>query len=118
MILERPEAPSFPSSRTWTRAPSRTPWAKPASPTCSSTWPSRARDKIGTSDYAAEKARSHKVEKAYAAYIAERDKRVGRDEQKLKQLEEAWKDAIAEAAASMSSRTSSARSSSAKAAKA
>ena len=34
---------------------------------------------------------------AYAAYIAERDKRVGQDEAKLKQLEKAWKDAIAEA---------------------
>jgi predicted Zn-dependent peptidase len=37
------------------------------------------------------------VETAYAAYIAERDKTVGRDEAKLKELEKAWKDAIAEA---------------------
>ena len=34
---------------------------------------------------------------AYAAYLGERDKRLGRDEAKLKQLEKAWKDAIAEA---------------------
>jgi predicted Zn-dependent peptidase len=54
-------------------------------------------DKIGTTDYAAEKPALEKVEVAYAAYIAERDKTVGRDEAKLKQLEQAWKDAIAAA---------------------
>ena len=54
-------------------------------------------DKIGTTDYAAEKPALEKVEVAYAAYIAERDRRVGRDEAKLKQLEQEWKDAIAEA---------------------
>src|SRR6202051_5210318 len=54
-------------------------------------------DTIGTTDYAAEKAALEKVEVAYAAYIAERDKSVGRDEAKLKELEKAWKDAIAEA---------------------
>jgi predicted Zn-dependent peptidase len=54
-------------------------------------------DKIGTTDYAAEKPALEKVEVAYAAYIAERDKTVGRDEAKLKELEKAWKDAIADA---------------------
>ena len=54
-------------------------------------------DKIGTKDYAAEKVALEKVEQTYAAYIAERDKPVGRDEKKLKDLEKAWKDAIAEA---------------------
>jgi predicted Zn-dependent peptidase len=54
-------------------------------------------DKIGTTDYAAEKPLLAKVEVAYAAYIEERDKEVGRDPAKLKQLEKAWKDAIAEA---------------------
>jgi predicted Zn-dependent peptidase len=48
-------------------------------------------DKIGTTDYAAEKPALEKVETAYAAYIEERDKSVGRDEQKLKELERAWK---------------------------
>jgi Predicted Zn-dependent peptidases len=33
------------------------------------------------------------VEKTYAAYIRERDKRVGQDAQKLKTLEKAWMDA-------------------------
>ena len=54
-------------------------------------------DKIGTTNYAAEKAALEKVEVAYAAYIAARDKSVGHDEAKLKELEKAWKDAIAEA---------------------
>ena len=54
-------------------------------------------DKIGTTDYAAEKVALAKVETAYAAYIAERDKRVGRDEQKLKDLQKAWQDDIADA---------------------
>jgi predicted Zn-dependent peptidase len=54
-------------------------------------------DKIGTKNYAAEKVALEKVEKAYAAYIEERDKPVGRDEQKLKQLEKAWQDATKDA---------------------
>jgi predicted Zn-dependent peptidase len=54
-------------------------------------------DKIGTTDYAAEKPALEKVEAAYAVYIAERDKTVGRDQAKLKQLEQTWKDAIAAA---------------------
>jgi len=54
-------------------------------------------DKIGTTDYAAEKIALARVETAYAAYIAERDKPVGRDEQKLKDLQKAWQDDIADA---------------------
>jgi predicted Zn-dependent peptidase len=54
-------------------------------------------DQIGTTDYAAEKPALAKVEVAYAAYIAERDKTAGRDEAKLKELEKAWKDATDEA---------------------
>jgi len=54
-------------------------------------------DKIGTTNYAAEKAALEKVETAYAAYDDERHKRVGRDEQKLKDLQKAWDDATAEA---------------------
>src|SRR5437762_12613579 len=54
-------------------------------------------DKIGTKNYAAEKVALEKVEKAYAAYRYERDKRVGRDEAKVKQLEKAWQEAVQEA---------------------
>jgi predicted Zn-dependent peptidase len=52
---------------------------------------------IGTTDYAAEKPALEKVETAYAAYIAERDKSVGQDPAKLKELEKAWQDATTEA---------------------
>src|SRR5256712_11778664 len=51
-------------------------------------------DKIGTTDYAAEKVALQKVEQAYAAYLAERDKRVDRDDHKLKEWETAWQAAI------------------------
>src|SRR5712692_5149081 len=54
-------------------------------------------DKIGTTDYAAEKVALAKVETAYAAYIEERDKPVGRNDQKLKELQKAWQDAIGDA---------------------
>jgi predicted Zn-dependent peptidase len=50
-------------------------------------------DTIGTTNYAAEKPALAKVETAYAAYIKERDKEVGRDDARLKELEKAWKDA-------------------------
>ena len=49
---------------------------------------------IGTKDYAAEKPALAKVEQTYAAYEAERIKRVGQDPQKLAQLKQAWQDAI------------------------
>jgi len=54
-------------------------------------------DTIGTKDYAKEKVALQKVEEAYTAYLYERDKSDGRDEQKLKQLEQAWQDAIKDA---------------------
>ena len=54
-------------------------------------------DKIGTKDYAAEKDALAKVEVAYAAYIRERDKRIGRDDKKLKDLEQAWRNAVKQA---------------------
>jgi len=54
-------------------------------------------DKIGTTNYLAEKLALAKVEKAYAAYDRERRREVGRDPKKVAELEKAWKDAIAAA---------------------
>lgn len=54
-------------------------------------------DKIGTTNYAAEKVALAKVEETYAAYRAERIKTVGADANKLAELENAWKNAVAEA---------------------
>ena len=50
---------------------------------------------IGTTDYAAERIALQKVEQTYAAYEAERIKRVGQDPKKLAELKKAWQDAIA-----------------------
>jgi predicted Zn-dependent peptidase len=52
---------------------------------------------IGTTDYAAEKVALAKVEQTYAAYEAERIKRVGQDPKQLAELKKAWQDAIAAA---------------------
>ena len=52
---------------------------------------------IGTKDYAAEKPALEKVEQTYAAYDAERVKRIGQDPQKLAQLKAAWEDAMKQA---------------------
>src|SRR5581483_3399148 len=49
---------------------------------------------IGTKDYAAEKVALEKVETAYSAYIEERDKRIGRDDKKVADLEKAWREAV------------------------
>ena len=54
-------------------------------------------NKIGTTNYTAEKAALEKVESAYAAYDRERRKPVGRDEAKLARLEKAWQSAIDDA---------------------
>jgi predicted Zn-dependent peptidase len=54
-------------------------------------------DKIGTTDYAAEQVALEKVEKAYTAYLEERDKPVDRNDQKLQELQKAWQDTVAEA---------------------
>ena len=54
-------------------------------------------DTIGTRNYGEEKVALEKVERAYAAYLRERDKPIGRDQQKLQQLEQAWQDATKDA---------------------
>jgi predicted Zn-dependent peptidase len=54
-------------------------------------------DKIGTTNYAAEKVALEKVEKAYAVYNYERHKPEGAAPKKVAELEKAWKDAIAAA---------------------
>src|SRR6266704_592980 len=97
VILERPEAPVF-SFFTHVDAGSvQDPMGKTGLAHIFEHIAFKGTDTIGTRDYAGEKAALAKVEEAYAAYIAERDKPVGRDEKKLAQLEQAWKDAIAAA---------------------
>jgi predicted Zn-dependent peptidase len=54
-------------------------------------------DRLGTTDWEAERKALQRVEETYAAYNSARRAMTGRDEQKLAALEKAWKDAIAEA---------------------
>jgi len=97
IVLERPEAPVF-SFFTFVDAGStQDPLGKTGLAHMFEHMAFKGTDKIGTKDWPAEKAALAKVETAYAAYIAERDKTFNRDEQKLKDLEKAWKDAIAQA---------------------
>ena len=97
MICERPEAPVFSFFTLVDAGSAQDPLRATGLAHMFEHMAFKGTDKIGTTDYAAEKPALEKIEVAYAAYIAERDKTVGRDEAKLTQLEKAWKDAIAEA---------------------
>jgi predicted Zn-dependent peptidase len=97
IICERPEAPVF-SFYTHVDAGSvQDPMGKTGLAHMFEHMAFKGTNTIGTTDYSAEKIALARVETAYAAYIAERDKGVGRDEQKLKDLQKAWQDAIADA---------------------
>jgi predicted Zn-dependent peptidase len=97
IICERPEAPVF-SFFTHVDAGSvQDPMGKTGLAHMFEHMAFKGTDTIGTRDYAGEKVALAKVEQAYSAYLAERDKPVDRDEKKLAQLEKDWKDAIAAA---------------------
>ena len=97
VILERPEAPVFSFFTHVDVGSVQDPMGKTGLAHMFEHMAFKGTDKIGTTDYAAEKEALTKVETIYAAYLAERDKSVGRDENKVKELEQAWKDAIDEA---------------------
>src|SRR6266568_5108913 len=94
IICERPEAPVF-SFFTHVDAGSvQDPLGKTGLAHMFEHMAFKGTDKIGTKNYNAERGALQKVEQAYAAYMRERDKTVGRDDQKVNQLEKAWKDAV------------------------
>ena len=97
LICERPEAPVFSFFTLVDAGSAQDPMRETGLAHMFEHMAFKGTDTIGTTDYAAEKPALAKVEVAYAAYIAERDKRVSQDPAKLKQLEKAWKDAIAAA---------------------
>ncbi|MGA8619731.1 MAG: pitrilysin family protein [Candidatus Sulfotelmatobacter sp.] len=97
VICERPEAPVFSFFTLVDSGSVQDPMGKTGLAHMFEHMAFKGTDTIGTTNYAAEKVALDKVEQAYAAYLKERDKRVGRDDAKLKQLENAWKDAMAEA---------------------
>ncbi len=97
VICERPEAPVFSFFTMVDAGSAQDPMGKTGLAHMFEHMAFKGTDKIGTTDYAAEKSALEKVETAYSAYIAERDKNVRRDEAKLEELEKAWKDATAAA---------------------
>src|ERR1022692_5069497 len=97
LICERPEAPVFSFFTLVDAGSAQDPLRATGLAHMFEHMAFKGTDTIGSTDYAAEKPALEKVEVAYAAYIAERDKTVGRDEAKLTQLEKSWKDTIAEA---------------------
>ena len=97
VIYERPEAPVFSFFTLVDAGSVQDPLNKTGLAHMFEHMAFKGTETIGTKDYPAEKVALQKVETAYAAYIEERDKRLDRDEAKVKQLEKAWKDAIAEA---------------------
>jgi predicted Zn-dependent peptidase len=97
IICERPEAPVF-SFNTHVDAGSvQDPMGQTGMAHMFEHMAFKGTDTIGTTDYAAEKVALAQVEKAYAAYIEERDKPIGRSDDKLNSLQKAWQDSIAAA---------------------
>src|SRR5882762_1702913 len=97
LICERPEAPVFSFYTMVDAGSAQDPMGATGLAHMFEHMAFKGTDTIGTTDYAAEKPALEKVETAYASYIAERDKTVGRDEARLKDLEKSWKDAITDA---------------------
>jgi predicted Zn-dependent peptidase len=90
LICERPEAPVFAFYTHVDAGSVQDPMGQTGLAHMFEHMAFKGTDTIGSKDYPAEKAALEKVEKVYAAYIYERDKRIGRDEAKLKQLEADW----------------------------
>jgi predicted Zn-dependent peptidase len=97
IICERPEAPVFSFFTMVDAGSTQDPQGATGLAHMFEHMAFKGTDKIGTTNFPAEKVALEKVEAAYAAYIRERDKSVGQDPAKLKQLEKAWQDAVGEA---------------------
>ncbi|HEX8799760.1 MAG TPA: pitrilysin family protein, partial [Terriglobales bacterium] len=97
IILRRPEAPVFSFFTMVDTGSAQDPLSKTGLAHMMEHMAFKGTSDIGTTDYAEEKVALAKVEETYAAYEAERIKRVGRDPQKLAQLQKEWQDAIAAA---------------------
>src|SRR5436309_13549286 len=78
LICERPEAPVFSFFTLVDAGSVQDPIGQTGMAHMFEHMAFKGTDKIGTTDYAAEKLALAKVETAYAAYIKERDRQVGR----------------------------------------
>src|SRR5580700_933608 len=97
IICERPEAPVFSFFTHVDAGSAQDPSGQTGLAHMFEHMAFKGTDKIGTKDYAAEKVALEKIEKAYAAYIYQRDQRINRDDAKVKELEKAWQEAVKEA---------------------
>src|SRR5579863_6705761 len=77
MVCERPEAPVFSFFTLVDAGSAQDPMLATGLAHMFEHMAFKGTDKIGTTDYAAEKPALQKVEVAYSAYLAERDKTVG-----------------------------------------
>jgi predicted Zn-dependent peptidase len=94
VICERPEAPVFSFYTHVDAGSAQDPLGETGLAHMFEHMAFKGTDKIGTKNYPAEKVALGKVETAYAAYIAERDKRLDRNDEKVKELQKAWQDAL------------------------
>ena len=94
LILRRPEAPVFSFFTMVDTGSSQDPLSKTGLAHMMEHMAFKGTPDIGTTNYTEEKVALAKVEQAYAAYDAERIKRVGKDPQKLAQLQKEWQEAI------------------------
>jgi len=97
IICERPEAPVFSFFTLVDAGSAQDPQGETGLAHMFEHIAFKGTDKIGTKNYPAEKVALAKVETAYAAYIAERDKTIGHDDAKVKSLEKTWQDLIKDA---------------------
>jgi predicted Zn-dependent peptidase len=97
LVMQRPEAPVFSFFTIVDAGSSQDPLGETGLAHMFEHMAFKGTTGIGTTDWPAEKAALETVEVRYAAYRAERYKTVGRDPEKVKQLEQAWKDAMAQA---------------------
>jgi predicted Zn-dependent peptidase len=94
IICERPEAPVFSFFTHVDAGSAQDPRGETGLAHMFEHMAFKGTETIGTKDYAAEKVALEKIETAYAAFIYERDRRIGHDDAKTKDLEKAWQDAV------------------------
>jgi len=97
LVCERPEAPVFSFFTLVDAGSAQDPKGKTGLAHMFEHMAFKGTDKIGTTNYAAEKLALEKVEMIYAQYDYERHKLVGRDMNKVLALEKEFKAAVAEA---------------------
>lgn len=97
LVCERPEAPVFSFFTHVDAGSANDPQGQTGLAHMFEHMAFKGTDKIGTTNYAAERVALANVEKAYAAYDRERHKEIGRDPKKVAEFEKAWKDAIQQA---------------------